>query len=168
VNADPFELVKRLMPGLMIYGRAKEKAEDDWTIIFLIREEEKYIKRLKYNPVLQVRMGLYDVNGVMPVVLMLKAGEDMLYDGWLNYHSPDGEENIRCLMRQERLIFQFYDRYECRRTLAAENSIKEIMHDQVEEIKKCRPWSMKAFDRAKERLYEIYPTGQALWENMSK
>ena len=70
--ADPFELVKTLQPGIMIYGKAKAKIEDEFTFVFLIREEDEYIERLNLSPTVQVKTGLLVYNNAAAILVMIK------------------------------------------------------------------------------------------------
>lgn len=168
---DPFEMVKQIRPGIMILGNAKERLEDDFSSIFLIREEDKYIKKLGYNPVIQVRMAMFTHNNIPAIFIMVKINNDnnMLYDAWLNYHDSYKENgsNFEGLLRQENLIFQFYNDKELKRTVAIPNKLKEDLNDMVDQIKNIPKWSMKEFDSVKEWIYHKYPNGQILWNSIS-
>lgn len=95
---------------------------------------------------------------------MIKFDTDMLYDVWLNYYADGGKESIYSLLKQDELIFQFYDRQECRHTMAIPNRIKKDLMEYVAEIEKAPPWNMKDFNMAKEQIYREFPTGEILWK----
>ena len=167
---DPFELIKKIPAGMMLYGLAKEKLEDEMSFIFLIREEPKYIKKLGYSPVFEMRLGLIVQDGVAAVLIMVKINgdSDMLYDGWLNYHAAgtiDGGP-LKTLAAQENIIFKFFDKNDCRRTVAIPNRLKDTLREALVEIEKCPAWTMADFDAVKNYIYDKYPSGQGLWSSI--
>lgn len=166
--ADPFELVKILPEGLAIVGRAKERPEDEWKLVFLIKEGNEYIDKLKRRTdnYIELRVGYFNLPKVKPILIMIRFDVDMLYDVWLNYHADGGKENFYCLLKQNELIFKFYDRQDCRRTIAIPNRLKNDLAKYVSEIEKASPWSMRDFDMAKEQIYRKFPTGEILWRTL--
>ncbi|MCG8514585.1 MAG: hypothetical protein MI740_10615 [Halanaerobiales bacterium] len=166
MNVDPFELIKIVQPGLMLFGRGKEKLEDQMQTIFLIKEEDKYIKKLKYNPVLQVRFRTFALDNVIAVLIMMKAETDMLYDGWFNYFDISAQEAFLDLKEQDKLFFSFYNNEDKQRTIAINNRLKDSFSEAEEMITKLPCWSMQDFDTVKNQIYSKYPNGQILWNNM--
>lgn len=169
---DPFELVKKLRPGLMIYGNAKEKMEDEFTFIFLAREDDKYIKKLGDSPIIEVRAGLLSHNNVAAILVMAKINDDddMMYDVWLNYWANGQGEGkaFDRLQYQDNLVFQFYDSLEIKRSIGIPNKLKGDINQFIEKIKPYPKWTMSEFDALKGYYYNKYPTGQGLWKVLLK
>lgn len=163
--ADPFELIKSFPPGMASIGRAKEKPDHPWTSIFLVREEEKYIRGLGKYPQIEVKTALVAENNVAAVFVQFRINMDWdyLYDCWVNCHAPGNEDILSDFSRQNIFVFKFFDSRQDRRTVAIPNHLKGVFAGYAEAIGKLPPWSMQEFDALKERIYSRYPTGRDMW-----
>lgn len=166
---DPFEMIKKVPAGLMLVGRGGPSLNSMKTI-FLIQEENKYMKQLpKYNPLVQIRLGDFSTYDARALLFMAKFESNMLYDGWLNYYDYKGRRDkmFRDLSTQEELIFRFYTGDRDVRTIAIPNTIQDRFTQHVEENKKMNPWEMGQFDEIKHSVYAKFPTGNELWQTLS-
>ena len=152
---DPFEMIKTVQPGLMLSG-VGGPTEEEKHFIFLIREDEKYIKKVGKYPTVQIRMGTFEnINNAIGAIVMIRFenNPDLTYDGWLNYHAPMAQ--IDRLGEQDKLIFKFFTSKDCVRTLAIKNSLKENFIELIEKSKTTK-WEMKEFDEVKNCIYQQY------------
>lgn len=162
--ADPFEIIKQVQPGLMFYGYGGGN-QTDMKLVFLIKEEDKYIKKIGYTPVFQVRVGTFNMDNVVAVCMMVRVNniEDMTYDCWFNFNTHDGERIFNSIISQDKLIFKFYNSSDCKRTIAINNSLKpyfEVIKDKIK-----HEWSMQEFDAVKNKIYDMYSPNQ-LWNTL--
>lgn len=168
---DPFEMIKKAPAGIMTFGRAKEKVGDPFNVIFLIREDDKYIRNIGNYPQIEVRSGFMATDKVATVLIMARfaLNWDLLYDCWFNFHAPDGEFIFEDMARQENMIFKFYNTREEKRSLAIPNRFKETFAGHIKKIKaEFEPWSMADFDHLKNSIYIDYPDGRSLWNALGQ
>lgn len=159
IFTDPFELIKTVQPGLMFYGFGGE-TETNKNLFYLIKEEDKYIKKIGYNPVFQLRVGAFVMNNVIAVCMMMRVNniEDMTYDSWFNFNAIEGQKTFDAMISQNKLIFKFYNSSECKRTVVINNSLKSYFKN----IKINHKWTMQEFDTVKNKIYDMYSPNQ-LW-----
>lgn len=164
IYTDPFELIKSLPPGSAVYGRGGETPETLETCI-LIREDERQIRKIPQNPIIELRSGMWEDRICPVVVMVLLAG--LPYETWWNYHQqPQGKAEIyfNDLIRQKMIPILIYDDRRQRRSVAVRNSLADSFKKYKEIISQKPAWTMKEFDSAKERLCSQYPSVTALWE----
>jgi len=168
MKIDPLEVLLTRPAGTMIYARSSFGGPMETALY--IHEEPKYINRLKYNPIYEVRTGAIEVDGVLLVALMLQpnADGDMLYESWWNYHQPDGgDKAFADLATQEMLKIIFVDSEgNYKKKSGIRNSLAPVFADYIERIKGFIPWSMKEFDAAKETVCEELPSPRLLWDRL--
>jgi hypothetical protein len=167
INVDPIDALKLMPCESMIYGRASFDGAPFETY-FAVKEESRYIKRIpKYNPVLLVRTGLMEYNGIPLVPVLISIDQDMIYESWFNFHATDGKTSFADLARQERLIIMFYNEKmeECRK-LAIPNNMRETFGGYINRIALLPEWGMREFDAARDMLYRDYPTVKDLWDGL--
>jgi hypothetical protein len=161
---DPFELIKTVEPGMMLFG-VGGNSPDDTKFVFLIREEEKYLKKIGRYPMVQVRFGIFEgiTNAIGALVMVrFENNPDMTYDSWLNYYAP--EKHVNKLAAQEQLIFKLYSSTDCVRTLAISNSLAPVLNTYIKKSKKME-WSMNEFDKVKAYIYKKYDPIE-LWNSL--
>jgi len=165
---DPSLVIQKMMPGIMIYARLRVKGKD--LVAFLIRETSSAISRLGASPILEVRAGIVPEGRVSAVLIMVRVG-GRIYESWLNVYQSgsDGFLYLETLAVQDQLVFVFYgDKQRSERKLAIQNSLKVFAQDALQELQATVPWSMKDFDKAKDALYDRYPTGEDLWQALGQ
>jgi hypothetical protein len=166
---DPLQYLLTQPAGTMIYARSSFDGAPMETALY-IKEEPKYIKRLKYNPVFELRTGAMEYNGIFLVAVLLQpnADIDMLYESWWNYYQPDGGEIVfRDLVTQDFLRIIFVDeKGNYGKKTGIKNSLKPVFASYIEKIKPFAPWSMEEFNAAKEAVYEKYPSVKLLWDGL--
>jgi hypothetical protein len=164
-QVDPFELIKSFKPGLATIGRAKDQADHPWASIFLIREEDRYIKKLGKNPQVEIKSAYIEDGGVGAVFIQFRINLDWdyLYDCWINRYAPGNEKILGDLATQDIFVFKFFDDHEDRRTIGIPNNLKAAFAVYTETAAKLPAWSMRDFDALKERVYAQWLTGREMW-----
>lgn len=171
----PEDFLKRYaVPGHAFFSNAiiEEKNEEKNEICtLLVKEELKNIKKIKkYKPQISSRLGLAKIDDVYLIVYMFRFVdiEGILYETLLNYHSEDGNKCLKLLTKQQNLYFMIHDEdNNSIRNIAMNNSLCQAFKKFENVIKsQSFKWSMNDFDKAKERLYQIYPTPVDLWNNL--
>lgn len=167
MKINPLQFLFSRPVGTMIYARSSFDGGPMETALY-IKEEPKYIRRLKYNPIFEVRTGGFEYNRVFAVTVLLQpnADDDMLYESWWNYHDPDmGNSAFHDLATQEFLKILFVDgEGNYGKKTRIKNSLKPVFADYIERIKDYAPWSMQEFNAAKEAIYNMYPSVKLLWD----
>jgi len=163
ILTDPFELIKSFPPGMALYGRAGESAENLETCI-LVREDEDQILKIPANPIVELRSGIWQ-NHVCPVIVMINLA-GLPYETWWNYYQPEGEAEkyFDDMIRQSMIPILVYDDLQQRRSIGVRNSLASFFKKYKETILQKSVWTMKEFDAAKEKLCGQYPSVAALWE----
>lgn len=161
--ADPFELIKSCQPGMMLFGIGGP-TEAEKAFVFLIREDERYVKRLGKYPGVTVRMGIFDEIAILFMV-RFENNSDLTYNCWLNYHDKYSGYNL--LKQQPNMIFKFFSARECVRTLAINNRFQTDLQDFEGKISGRPAWSMREFDAVKEKIYSTF-TPEDLWRVLLK
>ena len=164
---DPLDYLLSRPAGTMVYARSSFDGGPMETALY-IKEEPKYIKRLKYNPIFEIRTGAMEFNNVLLVTVLLQpnADNDMLYESWWNFHQKGGgEKYFMDLSTQESLKILFVDEEgNYGKKTGIRNSLKPVFEDYIERIKKFNPWSMGEFNEAKEEVCRRYPSVRQLWD----
>ena len=162
---DPFELIKQMPAGSAVYARAGQKSDSMETCI-LIREDDSQIKRIRKNPIIELRSGLWESH-VCVVALMVKLA-GLPYETWWNYHQEGGgEKYFEDMTRQLTLPILVYDEQSKRRSVMVRNSLSSIFRSYADKLRLKPPWSMKAFDAARDRIYDEHATVIDLWNALA-
>lgn len=164
-------IIKNSKPGIMLYTTVIPKDTKRQEFCLVIREESRYLKKLRNNPVFQIRTGLFNMNNVliMPILVLVNRNFDMLYECMFNYYQESGGHNfIDLLSNQKRILVSFFnDDGKIERKIALNNNLKNI--NEIKNLLNNYPaWSMKEFDIAKSELYKKYGSPQELWYAMSE
>jgi hypothetical protein len=173
---NPF-LQVNTQSGRMIYELISQN-NIDFIFAFLIKEETKYINKYKHNPIIEVRIGMIKIDDVFVLTCMLLVNRDfdMLYEMFFNYHqtnngevSNEGHKYLSTLSKQDEIPILFYNENNERvRNMMIKNNIKEEVFEMLWRLTNTKPWTMKEFDIAKEKVYKIYPSPMDLWNHLTK
>jgi len=163
ILTDPFELIKSLPPGSALYGRAGESAAGMETC-FLIREDEKQIRTIPENPIIELRSGIWKEPVLIVAVMVKLAG--LPYETWWNYHAEGdyGKKSFDDMIRQEMIPILIYDYKRQHRAIGVRNSLQPSFKKYKEFILQNPAWSRSDFDRAKEKICNQYASVATLWE----
>ncbi len=134
--------------------------------VFIIKDEIGYIKRVNNQPKVEFRSGLVNVNNILAFINILNINDDMdlMYEFFLDYHDVLGKEIINSLCCQERIIFQFRDKYLKRvGQLVIRNRLKNQAIKYKEACMKNTSWSQKDFEVAKFLIHERYEDVVNIW-----
>jgi hypothetical protein len=163
--------------GRMIYELISQD-NINFKFSFLIKEETKYINKYKYNPAIEVRIGMIKIDDIFVLISMLLINRDfdMLYEMFFNYHqtengeiSDKGHDYLSILSKQNEIPILFYNEDNKRiRNLIIKNNIKEEVFEMLWRLTNTKPWTMKEFDIAKEKIYKIYPSPMDIWNHLTK
>jgi len=170
VLTDPLSVLRQLPPGSAIYCR--EIISERWEIAWLIREETKRISELGSNPAIEFRAGLCGRDGVMLIPVLVRVGpetQENIYETWINaYQNGDGLKYLMDLSLQDRIVVHFHgDNCRLERSLVVSNQLREFITKVIGLVKEAAPWSMSAFDSAREKLYMKYPDVLSLYDALN-
>lgn len=159
---SPEEGIKQAAPGACTYAVAQAGHTPEETV-FLIREQSGIIAELGRAPTIHVRAGLIVESGVLLLPVLIKVSGE-LYETWMNYHAEVCPPALACLAIQEQIGLHFFDDRGVRaRAIAVPNQLQAFWRDTLRTLAQAPPWSMAAFDAARERVYATYPTVRDLW-----
>jgi hypothetical protein len=133
---------------------------------FLVREDASHVAHLPKQVSIEVRCGLLREANIGLVPVMLRV-EGEIYETWGNWHNPYAARCLRSFAQQDKLVIAFLvNSLTPERTLWTPNTLQETFGAMMTELEKMTPWSMSAFDAARERVYQRYPNPQALWAGL--
>ena len=138
-------------------------------VVWLIKMSHTLIETLGPLPLIGVRNGLFGSSSAVVVLSMIAFGtphENTLYECWLNGYNQnhDGLRAIEILQSQPTILLHLFDESGTeRRALRIDNSFQTFYQQCASCITSQAPWSMTAFDTAKEGIYLQYPSKVALW-----
>ena len=134
--------------------------------VFIIKDEIGYIKRVNNQPKVEIRNGLVNVNNIVAFINIVNLNDDidLMYEFFLDYNDLLGKEIVDSLCYQERIIFQFRDKYLKRAgQFVIGNSLKKQAIKYREACMKNKPWSQKDFEVAKFLIHERYEDVVDIW-----
>jgi hypothetical protein len=159
---SPEEGIKQAAPGACADAVAQVANAPEETV-FLIREQSGIIAELGRAPAVHVRAGLIVESGVLLLPVLIKVSGE-LYETWMNYHAEVCPPALACLALQEQIGLHFFDDRSVRaRVIAVPNQLQAFWRDTLRTLAQAPPWSMAAFDAARDRVYASYPTVPDLW-----
>lgn len=171
-NLNPFERFKDVYNpplGTMVYDLVIVNGQTEFA--FCIKEAMRYINKYKY-PLIEIRMGIQPIDNVLivPIMLMVNNDKDMLYETMFNYYQTSGgQKYLDALKKQDDIkILFFNEMHKNVRQISVKNRLQDKIKVFEEHLQKATPWSMQAFDYAKEELYKMYPTGIDLWKALGE
>lgn len=159
---SPEEGINQAAPGACAYAVAQIGNAPEETV-FLIREQSGIIAELGRAPTVHVRAGLIVESGVLLLPVLIKVSGE-LYETWMNYHAEVCPPALACLALQEQIALHFFNGRGVRvRVIAVPNHLQTFWRETLRTLAQAPPWSMAAFDAARERIYATYPTIPDLW-----
>ena len=164
---DPQEVIAHMPPGMAIYGRVFRPTP---CTDFFVREETRIVKGF-HDPIVKLRPGAFYHPDIVLIVVMFQVGgnADQIFETWFNYYAGEsmGKIAFEDLGTQENIGFHFYgDNGRRIKSVAIKNSLKDFFISATEGAQKVVPWSMPAFDSARDKLYKNYPTPGVLWDHL--
>ncbi len=166
---DPIEIAKKLPAGMLMAMNVVAKDTKQIETVFLVRENNNYIRKLGKNPIFEIRNTVAIKNGVVALfnMVMINNNKDLTYDFWLNYHEIE-QQFSKHLSTQERLIFMFIDeKGQVQRKIAIPNNLRIIVQSYNELSKLSGSWSMFEFDLLKQEFYAVNENPYLLWDKLS-
>ncbi len=149
------------------YARFKEATGDDLTM-FNVHEDMPHVKNLPKEVSIDVRNTLFTCSGVGIITVILRI-EGEIYETWWNFHNPLFKQCFYDMSKQEKLLVSFYvDNIKPVRTIWTPNILREGFSKIINTLQEMPPWTMQAFDTAKEELYREYATPTDLWNSLNK
>ncbi len=158
------QFIKTSSEGTAIFGSISidgRKIQTD----FLIQEHIKYIASIPRNARVVFRGGLYIVDNVYLVPIMLRIGNnsDLLYETWWNYSSPYNQRHFERMAKQDEINLHLYYSNSHLKIIRVPNILREAFQKYCMKLKNTGDWDMKTFDNARDKLYRRYPTPMSLW-----
>lgn len=167
---DPIEIAINLPAGLIIPMNVVSKDTKQIETVFLVREDNNYIRKLGKNPKFEIRNTVTIKNGVAALfnMLMINKNLDLTYDFWLNYYEQEQQQFLKNLSSQERLIFIFInEKGQIPRKIMIPNNLRIIVQSYNELSKLSGSWSMFEFDLLKQEFYAANENPYLLWDKLS-
>jgi hypothetical protein len=163
--ADPSKWIKTAEPGTMVYARQAIAPGAPMTTGLLIREEPARVAAFGRDPLVAMRCGAFEQDGVLLVVVLVKIGRE-LYETWFNYHQTGGgEQFFRDLMVQATINISFFTPDEAK-MVAIRNRTGDFFGQALIHVTQLPAWSMHDFDAARAKVYARYPTVAKLWREV--
>ncbi len=154
-------------PGPIALYLIDDRPNHPPAVSWLVKTDQTTINALGPTPYLEFRLGALQVKTVFVMVLLIRiAHTDMIFESWINGHTPsqDGWRVIQMLQEQPFLTIHFFnDETEEQRAIRVDNPSPHFFHQCASQILHQSPWTMDAFDQAKETIYAAYPSPVTLW-----
>lgn len=170
-STEPLTVLNQLPPGSAIYSREQIDG-GAWEIAWLVREDTGRIQKLGPAPAIEFRAGGIEQSGVLLFPVLVRVGKDhreSIYETWINAHAVGQPNPLDTLLVQPRIVVHLYgDRCELVRTLQVTNLLQPFPRQALDKLSEYPPWSMSAFDRARELTYRDWPDVSALWQALQK
>ncbi len=165
MNIDAAQFIKSAPAGTMAYARQQTALDAPWMTGFLISEQKWRVQGLGQNPDIELRCGAFEQDGVLLVVALMQVSGE-LYETWFNYYQTDGgEKYFRDLIEQPAITFAFFAPDPIR-VIAVANHLGDFFAQAQARATALKPWSMRDFDAAREKIYQRFPTVSKLWKEV--
>jgi len=163
---DAAAWIKTAPPGTMAYAHQQIGSDAPWMTGFLISEHDWRVNGLGQKPDIVLRAGAFEQDGVLLVAVLMKVSGE-LYESWFNYYqtSEIGPQYFRDLIEQPTITFAFFTP-EPTRVLAIANNLGAFFTQAQARAAALKPWSMRQFDAAREKIYQRFPTVARLWKEV--
>lgn len=165
---DPQDVIRCAPVGSCVYSLARIDAGAE-EVDFLIREETARVQAWQ-SPAIEFRMAVLEERGVLLVPVMIRVGVE-LYECWINHHAEDAKTSrvLGTLAIQERLVLHCWGDAGARiRSLAVSNPHGATWAEAAHRCAAAPPWSMRAFDVARDAVYRRHPTVMQLWSALGE
>jgi len=164
---DPIELLRTMPPGSALYARERIDT-GAWEVAWLVREETKRIQALGKSPAVSFRAGLWPFDNVMLIPVLVQVGPETpetIYESWINVHATGQQNPLEDLAMQPRIVVHLYgDACQLVRSLTVSNQLQMFAREALLKLRDGQPWSMQAFDAAREEIYAKHATVWDLWQ----
>jgi hypothetical protein len=167
IEGNPFQTFNAQAGSMLLHEIVTDK---DFEVAILIKEETKYITRYPNKLDIELRLGMFRIDNVMvvPVMLLINNDYEMLYESYFNYYAEGNKRMLNLLQSQDDLHLLFFDEQnEKARAVKFKNTIKDEIKEINMRLSSTKSWSMNEFDIAKEKSYELYPTPEYLWRGLN-
>lgn len=156
IEVPPSVLDKR--PGTLVLITA------DPEVLLFLREDEWGLMKYPAKCPVELRMGTWDVDQVLLVVLLVRLARSDLttYEAWINVGDPLGVRTLQCLAPQPKIdLHVVTDRIV--RSLRVLNPLRLQASELIHTIRNRNAWTPEQFEAAQLRLSRLHPTPSALW-----
>ena len=139
----------RLQPGQGVGGIIRGGLDSEEEVVFILRSESGAIKE-NGDPIVKLRAGVVQFNGIFPVLTMLRVQgrETELFDVWWNYHAETGKAFFHRMSQQESVKLYFRNEAQGDFSVIEANGFKRFFATLPGILDKSKPWSEAEFDRA--------------------
>lgn len=151
-------------PSQMAWGLFGE-TEGQMEFGLFIREDAEHLARLGEHPLIEIRAGLLQTAVPLVVVMVKVAGE--LYECWFNLGREEGQDAIRRLSEQERLVLHCSDGEKISRSLRVHWREAQRMNFHAMLARGAGNWTDAQYEQAREKVYQEYPDLESLWRELS-
>ena len=168
-NKDFDEVIRYIQPGIMLYNLVKFNDDETYKFALIIKEDEYHLRRISKNPLIEIRLGVFNIRDIAFIVMMAKIYDnpDVLYETYINIFNSLEHQTLQSLSQQDNLYLLIFSKQnECVRKIMLKNSIKEKFKNIENMMSEYIPWSMTDFDMAKIQFMKTYPDAFKLWESM--
>lgn len=166
---DVFEHACTLQPGQAMWSFGKMEGKE--SVCILIREETRIIKALPKTIVqVQYRTIATKINNVIVAGLMVRPIPMIPFETWWNYHEHSGRcrKAVEMMQKQDRIPIIFIgENKQIVRKIESKNSLKDFFQ-KLQDSSEGKKWSMEEFDHVREKIYEMHPEVEDLWESLLK
>lgn len=138
--------------------------------VFIIKEDNFYLKNLSKYPPIEVVSGVFDIDNVFVIAFLMKFHDnpDVLYESYLNVYSTTRRDSLDILSKQNNFKILVYDEKDKEhRVLRLKNHLKEDLEKMKKISQTYSPWSMSQFDDAKEKIFKMFPDGFIMWDYLT-
>jgi hypothetical protein len=152
------ESIRALAPGRLIITPIDSDA------VIYLREEDWGMKKYPRQCPAELRLGTWEIDGVMTTVVLLRLARSDLttFEFWLNAGDPNGVRTLQCLGSQTQVdVHIVADRMN--RSLRVANVLRFDASMIVNRIRGRNAWPPEDFQAACSRVAQLYPTPYALW-----
>lgn len=127
-------------------------------------EDEWVLKKYPRDCPLDLRLGSWDIDNVLLVVLLLRVArsDDTTFDCWIDVGNPNGLRILQNLAAQHDIDLHMAAD-EVARSVRLPNRARLDAIRLVEKVRTHTGWPPEDFARALARLNRLYPTPHATW-----
>jgi hypothetical protein len=166
IDQEPINHLLQSSYSAAQFARFKDSSGNVFTG-FILHEDETHIRKLAGEVPVEVRSGLFVRSNVGLVTVMLGVAEE-IYETWWNFHVPVIQECFHGAMKQEKLLVVVYGKTaDPARVIWTPNVLRDRFAKIIKSLEGMKPWTMNAFDLARNQVYGEYATPQALWAHLA-
>ncbi len=132
-----------------------------------LREDEWGLKKYPPSCHLDVRIGTWEIDGVLLAVLLARFNhsDPATFESWINVAEPAGVRLIQALEPQKHLNVNIVtERFA--RAFRVPNPLRLDAGQLVKQLRRHYAWSLEQYEAAQRRLARMYPSPVKLWWHM--